>query len=311
MFLRLIAKLYARYQRAIRSLLFWSGVFIVLLLMKKSWHEIAMNMGQVDWGKLACSILVGVCGSIATAILFNGFLAKHNVKIADTLAAKAYLGSQIAKYIPGKIWGVVYQVSHTMGGRATIAGVTLANLELAFAMLVAMGAVAAALLYFPTHKIIAVTIILLGMIGFVLLCRINTVRSILRFLPDSARKLRLLPETASGTKPITYSSACMFYGVICCSCMFAHVLMLHAVFRFSWQESIFYFALLLVAWIGGVLAFIFPAGMGVKEVLFIAVSSYMAPQHSFELLTSIVVLTRFWQIIQELICATIALFLRA
>ncbi len=302
-----LAKQYSRHKGMIRAILFIAGLLFVLMMAKESWANIAGLLDQLRPVEFLLSVFIAVFGNVVSALLFNRLLGKHGVSVPDALAIKMHLVGQVAKYIPGKIWGMAYQISHVVGV-AGAKGVVLANLEMMLGVIWMTGIVAAVLLCLFVSKLAALLILLLGMLGFLLLYRKNIVNQVVRFLPGRLKSIELLKETAG--RPTTLFAGSLFYLIFCSVYVFSYALMLESVFGFPFDEAVVYIALLAAAWIGGVFAFIVPAGMGVRELIFVSVSSYALPQHSIEVLISIAVLARFWQIFQDLIGVSLLLFLR-
>ena len=298
---------YSKYKGVARTALLLIGLLFILILARESWGEFSTLIGQVKLGQFSLSVMLSVFGNVAIAILFNRLLGKYGVKIPDLLAVKMHMVGQIAKYIPGKIWAVAYQVSY-VAGISGARGVVLANLEMTLSAMFMTSIIAFVLLLFSVNKVIALIVFLLGMIGFLLLYKTNVVNRSIKFLPRKFRSIEVLAE-AEGA-PTNFMDGVVFYLIFCFVYVFSYVLMLDAVFGFAFEESIIYIALLSAAWLAGVLAFIVPAGMGVREVFFVSVSSYVVPQHSIEILVSIAVLARFWQIIQELVGVSLLVFMR-
>jgi len=98
-------------------------------------------------------------------------------------------------------------------------------------------------------------------------------------------------------------SIAVYYCVVSVIGLLAYYLMIHAVFGFFVREALTLAAYLILAWVAGVLAFIVPAGVGVREFLFIAFAAYMVPTISMEMLAAIAVISRIWQILQEIAAA--------
>ncbi len=83
--------------------------------------------------------------------------------------------------------------------------------------------------------------------------------------------------------------------------------MMYAVFDLPIQDSWRYIVYLNLAWIGGVLAFIAAAGLGVREIMFVLVTGYSSGNVSLNVVATIAVLTRFWQILEDLCGVVITL----
>jgi len=298
---------YSKYKGVARSSLLIIGVLFVLILAKESWSEISGLVKHVNVGKFLFSVIIGIVGNLAMAIYFNRLIGKHGVNISDRLAVKMYMVGQIAKYIPGKIWGMAYQASHVTG-MAGAAGVVLANMEMMLSVMFMTSIVALILLCSLAMKYLAALLALLGMCGFLFLYKTNFVNHVLKLLSRKFKALTVFEEVEK--RQTGFVEGTIFYLIFCTVYVLSNVLMLDAVFHFSFSESATYIALLSVAWIGGVFAFIVPAGMGVREVLFVAASSYMLPEYSVEILASIAIFSRLWQIIQEFTGMSLSLLIR-
>ena len=92
----------------------------------------------------------------------------------------------------------------------------------------------------------------------------------------------------------------LYYCMIWLTGVLAYYLLLHAVFSFSLGDVVAYIGYLVLAWVAGVFMFLAPAGMGVRELVFIAFGSYMDAGVSVDTLVAIAVISRFWQVSQEL-----------
>ena len=58
-------------------------------------------------------------------------------------------------------------------------------------------------------------------------------------------------------------------------------------------------ALLLLSWVGGVIAFVFPAGIGIRELIFFALGSAVAGAPSPELMAGVALASRLVQILVD------------
>ncbi len=302
-----LLKIYSEHKKLIRTVFFLIGLFFVLALVKESWTEISVFLGQIKPVKFIFSVIVAVTSNVVIALLFNCLLGKHGVSISNALALKMHLVGQIAKYIPGKIWSVAYQITHVTG-KSGAAGVMLANVELMFSVMFIISIVAMALVSFLSSKILALLITLFGMGGFVFLYKTNVINKIIIYLSGKIKSIGFLSEIEC--KKTSYVTGILFFFSFSLLYVISNVLLLDAVFGFSFRESIIYIALLSLAWLGGVFVFIMPLGLGVREFLFVYTSSYVIPDNSIETLLAIAVITRFAQIIQEITGVCLLLFVR-
>lgn len=283
------------------------GLLFLGLLIDQSWNEVSGQLNQINLLIFGISVLVAVICNIVIAFYFGNLLAKFGVTIDKFLVLKMHLVGQIAKYIPGKVWGIAYQVSH-VAGMSGAAGVVLANLELMIGALFMTSIISVVLVSYLFDNSISFVLLTLGLVGFVFIYKSNIVNSILSLVSQKYRVT--LGRKKIECRPTRSGDGIIFYLAFCSLYVISNVLMLQAVFGFPVEESILYIAILSAAWIGGFFAFIVPAGMGVREFLFVVISSHVVPQHSVEVLASIAIFSRFWQIIQELVGVSLAIFLR-
>lgn len=251
--------------------------------------------------------MFAVLSNVIMALLFNCLLGKHGVRITNVLALKMYMVGQIAKYIPGKIWSLAYQITHVTG-KSAAAGVMLANAELMLSGMLIISAIAVVLFVSMTSKIIAFIVALIGLASFVFFYKTNFINKIMIFLSGKIDSIEFLSEIECDKT--SYIAGVLFFLSFSFLYVFSNVLMLDAVFGFSLQESMIYIALLSIAWLGGVLVFVVPLGLGVREFLFVYTSSYVAVDNSLEILLAIAVISRFSQIIQEMTGVCLLAFVR-
>jgi len=128
-----------------------------------------------------------------------------------------------------------------------------------------------------------------------------------RFILPKFRRLERNPPLRQDTLSNTF--IVLSYCAIWFFYLTAWFLVLSASFGLSIREASGYIAFLGLSWIVGILAFFVPAGMGVREGIFILLAKHAGIDVTIETLVSIAVITRLWLIIQEIGGASI-IFLR-
>ena len=280
-----------------RNILLYLGLVFIASLLWKSWEEVYQIVAQMNYVIFCLSVFAGIPGIVVTAFLFNSFLAKYDISIPDVKAIQIFVVSQIAKYIPGKIWGLIYQASHIQGFPAT-AGVIMANTELMFAVMFMTSIAAIIVLAAQFSLALSILILIIGGVAFVLLCRTSAFIWLARF---ALRVLNKQGDYGQSNQQANIESlrGLLIYVLFTAIYIGSYLLMLQAVFDIGMFDSLILIALLSIAWIGGVLSLVFPAGVGIREFLFIFFSVQVELDYSFELLVSIALVTRFWQVLQE------------
>ena len=81
--------------------------------------------------------------------------------------------------------------------------------------------------------------------------------------------------------------------------MLANYLLLNAGFGFTTRESTLFIAFFSIAWVVGVATFIMPAGIGVREAVFVLLATQLGQSYSLKTLATIAIMYRFWQIFHE------------
>ncbi|NIB40031.1 hypothetical protein HBA55_10560 [Pseudomaricurvus alkylphenolicus] len=282
--------------------LFLIGLGFLVLLSRDSWTTLTTSLHRADVSIFVGSVLVGVLGNFTLAIYFNRLLRKYGVEIGDRLAIKMYVVGQIAKYIPGKIWGVVYQSSHLPDTKG-VKGIVVANIEL---MLVSLGmtlVIAASLFSSGVNLPLSVFIVVIGLMAFLYLYSLDLVSISARFLPR--RWQQLLTSDSHQTFETSLKEGSVFFSLFFLSYTMSNILMLKAIFGLDIGEASVYTALLALSWVAAALTLVVPAGMGVRELIFIGGAGWVLPEIPADVLISVAVLVRGWQVLQELVCVAL------
>lgn len=99
-------------------------------LIWKNWPAVAGMASTAQWGLLALALVALALANVGMALVFAGFVSRASGDQVPTVrVVGTFLLSQIAKYVPGKIWSVAMQAAMLQSPKAT-KGVLLANIEL-------------------------------------------------------------------------------------------------------------------------------------------------------------------------------------
>lgn len=279
----------------IRSLLFLLGFIFLFSLLWHSWQTIELLLRKTDWWLFTISIIINLIGTFIVSKLFQQLLAKYGVATTYPKVCQIFFFAQVAKYIPGKIWALWYQATllNTVGSTTAL---VFTNLELMGILILHTTALSLSLLFWQHNFLISLFFFVLsGILCWQLLHHCHLFKILHRFIPS----LKHLP--------ITCQPQCLpqeiigFYILFTITYLSSQLIMLHAVFKFSLDESSHYIAYLGLAWMVGVFAVIVPGGMGIKEIFFIFFAQLSNQPPSLEMLTAIAVISRFWLILQEIL----------
>lgn len=285
-----------------RSLLIIGLLFIGILLYY-SWHTIVQLSLQMDFKLFTLSLLIATLMNMSISHLFKITLEKYSINLNYLQTYQLFFYSQLTKYIPGKIWLLLYQRAYLKHPQATSI-IILVNIELMALM---------------TLNVISVAILLLfknslSVIIYIFLCAVNVFflykDTLNKFLRWSLQKFPFLHSRIVVNHTLENILILIInYSIFTLTYLISYFLLLIAVFHFSILQAADYIALLGIAWFIGVISFIIPLGMGIRELTFILLSQYLSSNISIELISSIAIISRFWAILQEAITILLTLFL--
>lgn len=296
------------YKRYLRPVLFSFGFIFFVFFVFKSWQETYMIFRQINWTLFGFSVIIAIGDNIVFSLLFQQILLKYGFSLNYTQISQMYFLGQIAKYIPGSFWGVVYHSTFSsMPG--TIKAMFAANVDLMVSGLLRNIFIAIALIFFFQKQWLALIPFIFGSIAFcyaVKSCLIAwIINLIFKYISLSLNKL-----ISSASK---ISNAIIILISICTWVTFltSNFLLMNAAFGFELKEASLYIGYFTVAWVIGVITFIVPAGIGIRELTFILLAQYFGQESlSIEFLTAIAVVYRFWIVCHEICGLGIGLVLK-
>lgn len=286
-------------RQLISLILLLSGVVFIAVLLGRSWGQIADLLVAADFGLLALSCGVGIASMIATSLFFHYLLGKHALHLPVSDVHRLFFFGQIAKYVPGKIWGILYQAA-SVNKKGASQSIAAANLDLMVISILSNLSLGMVLVASGASLVLAAVIFFLGLYVTVLASRSTLSGKVVgwvlsKMASDRAAEFGDADSPASRVMPVV-----LYYIMICFTGVMAYYLMMHSVFSFSFADVVSYIGYLILAWVAGVFLFLAPAGMGVRELVFIAFGTYLGPGVSVDTLVTIAVVSRFWQVFQEL-----------
>lgn len=292
----------------LRPILFLAGLAFFLALVFQSRQETQAILARIHWPLFLLSVLIAVADNILFSILFQQLLLKYNFPLRYTQVGQMYFLGQMAKYIPGRFWSVLYHATFVDAPGATGA-MLAANLDLTAVTLLRNIFIAAALLLFFQQAWWAGAAFLVGAIAFWYLsrsCWITRIFAIvLRFFHLRGITLRACVENLSGKTAFLINSGTW------AAFLAANFMVMRAALGFTWEQSALYIAYFGLAWVIGVLSFVVPAGFGIRELVFVLLAQNFGHTQalSTETLAAIAIVYRFWQICHEIGGLGVGIFL--
>lgn len=241
------------------------------------------------------AIGIGIIANAIVAITFSDMIGKYAPDVAVKKRITAFYYAQVAKYIPGKIASLMVQRSVLSGLHATSA--TLAsNLELMAISCWLCGGSAVALLAWPHSQsgALALTVVFIASGAQLLKAdwgrALRLMFSILRKGPASATSVGP-HHKSSKLRAIVLSSAILILPAAS-----SYVLLVNGM-GIEHDTAIQLCAMLALSWIGGLLAFIFPAGIGVRELIFFALGNTLTQHPEAATIAAVALFSRIVQIL--------------
>lgn len=280
------------------------GILFVVYIGIRYWEKISLAFDEFDHLLFAVSVAAGILGNLGIALLFRSLLVKHNTPIKPQDAISLFYVSQITKYVPGKIWGILYQASHVEGMVGAVA-IFLANIELMAIGLLANVSIAIAILAFNISPTLSIVTVMITIAITYYISRFNLLYFIRNFL---GKKLNV-EDLGEIKRSESFEFALVGYWLSSIIFIGANMAVLSAFFDLDGMSSLTLIGYLLLAWAVGVFAIVMPGGIGVREVVFLLIAG-SASEYSTDLLASVAIVNRLWQVTLDFSGAAVVFALR-
>lgn len=262
---------HAKLWRLLRAFGLVAGVAFMAWLLSRLLSDPHFTLDRLAPGGFIAAIAVGVVANAGVSIAFSEMIGKIAPDTTSTKRLTAFYYAQIAKYIPGRIAALMVQRSVLSGQFATMATIT-SNLELMiFSSLLGAGA-AASMLAWPFAKTLSIALALAAITLGAFTLRVDS-WGIVRFAAKVVPSFRGGFEHLRAIARIGRWRATLLSSVVFALPAASSYCLLVSGLGIDQDVAIQLCALLLLSWIGGLLAFVFPAGLGIREFLFVALGS--------------------------------------
>lgn len=295
--------------RSVRSVFSWvlmlGACAFIVHMIRPQLELLPQVLHSIDWRLLAIAVVISVPMYICQALYHVKTLARFSDKPVDAgKSMSVYLQAQVVRYLPGKIWGLLYQ-SGKMSGELGAGIIVAANLWQTLITNMFAAVITLSVLLAVWLGSWWLSLILLAVLGLEWLhrrplpagLRHSRVRAgLLRVgvvLPDAP----LSPWLWGGTAMLCFEWV-FFFGVFACLLAGHH----------GWVD-----ALVLGAWYSGastlsLAAFVVPAGLAVREAIFMGAPAVVRVDAGHLLV--IAALMRLVFIAAEIVCAFLSVAIR-
>lgn len=285
-------------------LLLWSKIIIITLglgfigvILFRNWGNALelIRLISLDYFLLATVLLLLV--NLLLSYVFFILLKRNGCYAVSAFEAisLSFVG-QVAKYLPGKIWGIVYQTLkiNIKGG---VKYISLSNIELMVFTIVSSFITGIAMLLYQKLFLLSVMLFLAApfLSAFITL-----------YLSHVIVCLPILKNYFNNVHSFEGNFSSFYWKLLLSSLFFcvlnssAFMIFIISVFHFSVDYAAHLSALLILTWILSTLFIIVPAGIGIREFSFVLIGASFDSSISIEQLSTIALAVRLWQVFTDL-----------
>lgn len=254
------------------------------------------------WGAIG-AVMIGVLGNLVVAVAFSDMVAKSAPSIDFERRISAYYYSQLAKYIPGQVAALLVQRSILAGPRASTATI-MSNLELMMISCWLCGGAAVVLLAHTINDSAAVFIAITTLAIGAWLIRKDwqpVIRRVAQLIP----RYRALGIVCAETNQIPLArSIGLSAGMLVLPTASSYVLLITGM-GIDHATALPLTASLMLAWVVGVLAFVFPAGIGIRELIFYGLGKALVSTSGAELMAEVAIASRLIHVLVDIVGVTL------
>lgn len=260
--------------------------------------ELIAAVSSASLSFAALTVFATLASNLVVWFVFHASVGNESTR-AQT--ARMFFGGQVAKYLPGKVWGIVYQAT-VKSSDVPVGNIIQANIVTYALTVLSTVFATAALLVYPSSLLIAVVVIVIGAILSAYLFSSDHLYRVIQQVSRLSKRF----ELTSNVPLIDFSISFRFavYGLLVCSYVLSNLFLLFIFFEFSLEDALQLTAYLGIAWLAGIVVAITPSGLGVREVVFVALGS-VTGTGSYELYASIAIVARAVQVLQDLVFALV------
>ncbi len=286
-------------KETVGPLLFLAGMCFIFIYVFRNWHDLMQTFSRTNMVLFSVSVMVLLLYNFFVSMLFWRTLTRLGFAVTVGRVARTFLLSQAAKYVPGKIWMIVYQKS-SFRNAIPIAPLTLANVYFIFLVFVLTFCIAITAYAFTIYHWLIVPAVVAGGGGFIALQRSTIFWRLCTRLTGIQSDWHLEHDFVR--------SQALLYPLIVGTYILAHYLLIKSLYDIGSDNAILVVATLALSWTISSLAVVIPSGIVLRELIFFGVTSFVAPDLDPLLIASIAVMSRFWLVTVDVlgvICAMI------
>lgn len=264
------------WRKTLLAVLTFAAIFFLCVLAWRQRREIAALLADADLVWLIVGLLLLLLSNLSASVFFLHFVRREGATGGSApLILGIFLFSQVAKYVPGRIWAIVMQAGMMKGGMG-VSALAVANIELALVLIassVGLGGAALVWVFLGTAAG-AVTLLLAALTCYVML-RARFTRRLVDVVAVMLGRDRGGDATATtkiGRDRMRWVNlaACVGFAI---SCFGGWLLIFASGFGFGLHDGLLLVSALLFAAVAGMISML-PGGLGVREAAMLAFAGW-------------------------------------
>jgi uncharacterized membrane protein YbhN (UPF0104 family) len=271
-------------------------------LLAEDWGQFLRSIAAVNPRLFGISVALGLLANMVAAYFYVFLLRGHHDLHHWRPLIKIFLISQVVRYVPGKVWSYLYQMS-LLPVEVRKTTTVLTNVEMILISMLVVGGAGVLALFWPSFfGIFVVVVCLSAAVSFSY--RLGLIDWVLKKLLRPFVRFGVYDLKKRPYNPVEMILVITVWAMLVITSL---TVAMHAIWPLSTNESIVYTACLLLSWILSALVFIVPVGIGVRETGFVALSTLVISSLDGGQLAATAIIIRFWQLIIDILSGAIGI----
>lgn len=278
-------------KKLLRPILFFAGLAAIAYLCIVNWDDVRTMWLTANIPLLLLATITALIANVVIAELLAAIFRENGLRITRTEAMNAFFLSQVAKYVPGKVWQLLHQ--HASIKDSSLLQVTMSNIQLFAYQILLLLVLGCSILAFLEVELLQ-ALLLSGVLLAVLFCTLHKQidRRLLLLV------LRRLGLAAAGKTTRDWIPLVSLLGLLH---TVAIVLFIMSMVQVNFAEVLRLFSFNAISWSLAALTLLVPSGIGVKEGLFVWLATLTPSGLSIEQSLALALAMRLWLILQDLL----------
>lgn len=258
-----------------------AGVAWMVTAVVREWPAVAAQLTPESLAWIALSLALGVLAVGQEGVAYTVLLRVYAPgRVNGAAAFRLFTAAQMVRHVPGRFWGVVYQVGEVRAQLPPAAMVRV-NLDLT-ALVLGYGVLVplSVLLWRQAGGVWGAAALAAGVVALALLLRFDGVSALLRLAERLPGRAGRAARSAQPPAPYAGRTILLLSGIFLLHWLL-YLLAWQAIGRgfpeLAGQDMLLLCATYSLAWVVGFVSMVTPAGLGVREAAFVLLSRPLFP----------------------------------